>query len=121
RALRAGRDARTDSGADPAHDRERHPRDQGREGRRLDAARTSVAEGSTRGRQRAQLSADPARLAPDELRVALLDERGQTLLRVLAREELSERGAFGLEVCRVVAAEGAVGELLHQPQGDGAL
>src|SRR5438270_1439069 len=56
-----------------------------------------------------------------ELRVALLDERGQAFPGVRAREELTERFAFRGEVVLVVAAERAVRELLHRPERDGAL
>src|SRR5205823_6526008 len=57
----------------------------------------------------------------DELRFALLDERGEPLLRVLAREELAERIAFRRQVLFVVAAERPVRQLLHRAERDRAL
>ena len=59
-----------------ANDRRRHARQQGTEGRRLDATGSSDAEGAASGRRRAQLGADPARLAQDASRPTLLGPAG---------------------------------------------
>ena len=116
RADRAGDDDRAEPEPDrrPPHRRERDARSEGRQDRPLDDARTDDAQGGARRRRRAQLSADPTGLAADETGLALLDEGGHPLLRILAREDLAEGLSFRGEVFCVIAAERPVGQLLHQ-------
>src|SRR5512133_2969467 len=53
--------------------------------------------------------------------LALLHERRQTLLRIVARKELSEHVCLGLEISAVIAGKGAIRQLFHDSNRDRAL
>src|SRR5262249_10229066 len=63
----------------------------------------------------------PRASAPDEARLALLDEGGQALLRVLAREEPAEVRALATQVLLVSALERGIDRLLRCRKRHGAL
>src|SRR4051794_26794178 len=82
-------------------------------------------------RQRGATAADPSmrrssrgrrRISPTgEVRLALLDERGEPLLRVLAREEAAELRVLALQVRDVVALQRVVQRALRGGERERAL
>src|SRR4051794_4038615 len=82
-------------------------------------------------RQRGATAADPSmrrssrgrrRISPTgEVRLALLDERGEPLLRVLAREEAAELRVLALEVRYVLALQSVVQRALRGGERERAL